>query len=86
MFIPIRCFTCGKVLADKWEYYEKETEKLEKNIDINKMTIEDLKIDERNKLAYFDTSHKGKVLDDLGLVKICCRRHMLGNVDLINII
>ena len=23
MIIPIRCFTCGKVLADKWNEYEK---------------------------------------------------------------
>ena len=27
MIIPIRCFTCGKVLADKWNYYCKEVEK-----------------------------------------------------------
>ncbi|MHA1310904.1 MAG: DNA-directed RNA polymerase subunit N [Candidatus Helarchaeota archaeon] len=22
MIIPIRCFTCGKIIADKWEIYE----------------------------------------------------------------
>ncbi|MBD3228260.1 MAG: DNA-directed RNA polymerase subunit N [Candidatus Lokiarchaeota archaeon] len=22
MIIPIRCFTCGKIIADKWETYE----------------------------------------------------------------
>lgn len=22
MIIPIRCFTCGKLIADKWEKYE----------------------------------------------------------------
>ena len=23
MIIPVRCFTCGKVLGDKWEDYKK---------------------------------------------------------------
>ena len=27
MIIPVRCFTCGKVLGDKWNYYCKEVEK-----------------------------------------------------------
>lgn len=27
MIIPILCMTCGKVLADKWEYYSAEIEK-----------------------------------------------------------
>ncbi len=22
MIIPVKCFTCGKVLADKWIYYK----------------------------------------------------------------
>ena len=28
MIIPIKCFTCGKVLADKWFAYVAEVEKL----------------------------------------------------------
>lgn len=27
MIIPVRCFTCGKVIADKWEEYKKEVSK-----------------------------------------------------------
>ena len=30
MLIPIRCFTCGKIIADKYDYYLKEVEKLQK--------------------------------------------------------
>jgi len=30
MIIPVRCFTCGKVLADKWEDYAKMCTELEK--------------------------------------------------------
>jgi|UniRef100_A0A6C0BF38 DNA-directed RNA polymerase subunit N (RpoN/RPB10) len=72
MIIPVRCFTCGKVLADKWEYYENRCKEIEKeNIEVPK---------------HFDKHPKGKVLDELQLTKMCCRRHMLGHVDLIETI
>ena len=32
MIIPIRCMTCGKVIADKWNYFVEQTDKLEKII------------------------------------------------------
>lgn len=89
MIIPVRCFTCGKVLADKWNYFAEQSKKmeLESSIKAHEMTIADLKIENSNKLeAYFDNNHKGKILNDLGLFKMCCRRHMLGHVDLIDII
>lgn len=86
MIIPIRCFTCGKVLADKWVYYEKKCKEIDKRIDASKLTIEDLRIDDKNKSTYFDESFKGELLDSIGLTKICCRRHMLGHVDLVDII
>jgi len=28
MIIPIRCFTCSKVIADKYDYYHQEKNKL----------------------------------------------------------
>jgi DNA-directed RNA polymerase subunit N (RpoN/RPB10) len=87
MIIPIRCFTCGKVIADKWNHFVKKSKEIEESIDLDKMTINDLKVDTNDKLSvYFDNNRKGKILDDLGLTKICCRRHMLGHVDMIDII
>ncbi|MDY6770945.1 MAG: DNA-directed RNA polymerase subunit N [Candidatus Nanohaloarchaea archaeon] len=26
MIVPVRCFTCGKVVGDKWEEFQKRTE------------------------------------------------------------
>jgi len=75
MIIPIRCFTCGKVLADKWEYYKKEVAKKqdgESVLNVNSKTIQN--------------TTEGKVLDELGLKRYCCRRMMISHVDLINII
>lgn len=65
MIIPIRCFTCGKVLADKWEYYKKKVEELKKQ-------------------SKEDNPPTKEILDELGLDKYCCRRIMLGHVDLID--
>jgi DNA-directed RNA polymerase subunit N (RpoN/RPB10) len=71
MLIPIRCMSCGKVLANKWEYYEKKCKELE------------LKGNKDDEVKYFDKNLKKDILDELGLDRYCCRRHMLGNVDLI---
>ena len=79
MIIPVRCFTCGKVLANKWEDYQKEVEKLEKEKEKEKG--KEGVSDKR-----FDNLKTGKILDNLGLDRMCCRRHMLGHVPLIDII
>ena len=76
MIIPIKCFTCGTVLADKYRYFQQEVRKIKFN---NKMEVE--------KVLYLtkDTIKKtpeGDVLDLLKLNKYCCRRHMLTHVDL----
>lgn len=81
MIIPVRCFTCGKVLADKYEYYRQkvlELERKQKNDEThdNKQHVSDT----------FDGVKTGPILDDLGLKRMCCRRHMLGHVDLTEII
>ena len=88
MIIPIRCFTCGKVLADKWEWYQRESKKLahehEKRIvdmdDLNDMLASNAS---KDRLKNFDNVLRGKLLDELGLNRMCCRRHMLGHVELI---
>lgn len=85
MIIPIRCFTCHKVLADKWEYYAKKVEEHTNRVEKKDFKLEDLKIDDK-KSVYFLDEYKGQILNELKLNKICCRRHMLGHVDLINYI
>lgn len=76
MIVPIRCFTCGKVMADKYDYYATEVEKLknanEKNND--------------PKYKNFDGIHTKEIMDRLGLTRYCCRRMLLSNVDLMHII
>jgi DNA-directed RNA polymerase subunit N (RpoN/RPB10) len=77
MIIPVKCFTCGKVLADKYLYYQREVRK--------RKIAQELPLDE---VIYLTNKNikktpEGEVLDELRLDKICCRRHMLTHVDIL---
>ena len=77
MIIPVKCFTCGKVLADKYRFYLAEVRKikLSRDLDVDKviyLTAE-----------YIDKTPEGEVMDALKLTKMCCRRHMLTHVDIV---
>ena len=81
MIIPIRCFTCGKVLADKWEYYKRRCDEMAKDADAQKRAAE-----KKKEFPNFEGFYQGEILDELKLTKMCCRRHFLGQVDLIDLI
>jgi DNA-directed RNA polymerase I, II, and III subunit RPABC5 len=73
MIIPVKCFTCGKVLGNKYRYYLREVRKN--------------KLDNKDNIVYLtknnvDKTIEGKILDKLNLNKICCRRHILTHVDI----
>lgn len=74
MIIPVRCFTCGRVLGDKYQYYLRALE--EKT---GKSTYEE------NRFQYtpdmltraIQPSPAGQVLNEMGITAVCCRRSML---------
>jgi hypothetical protein len=76
MIIPVKCFTCGLVLADKYRYFQSEVRKikLSQGKDLDKVIYLT-----KNKV---EKTAEGAVLDDLGLTNVCCRRHMLTHVDI----
>lgn len=84
MIIPIRCFTCGKVLADKWRRYEELCKEEDAKADADSGTGAAAAADGKALPRNFDVRLRGPVLDALGITRICCRRHMLGHVDLID--
>ena len=72
MIIPIRCFTCNKILGS---LYKKYSELLEIN---NKKTdsissLEELNIEKSNV----------KIFEKLNVDRYCCRRHLMSHIDLI---
>ena len=90
MIIPIRCFTCGKTLADKWNAFEKRSKDIDREYE--KWYMEEYLENVNDKDApppfrenvykNIEPKYKNKILDDLGLVRMCCRRHMLSHVDM----
>ena len=76
MIIPIKCFTCGTVLADKYRFYQAEVRriKLAKGLDVEKVVY----LSKNN----VEKTPEGEVLDTLGLSNVCCRRHMLTHTDI----
>jgi len=78
MIIPIRCFTCNRVIAHLWEEYLKKIQEsyIEEDIIENK----------KNRFINIEKLEKktieGKILDDMNLNRYCCRRMMLSHVDL----
>ena len=72
MIIPIRCFSCGKLLADKWTYYQKR--------------LQEEKGDAFGTRTYFDgttvpNTVEARILKkELQLVRYCCVVRMLTHV------
>ena len=52
--IPVRCFTCNKVIASKWNSWKE----------------------------LIKTHSHADALDKLGLTRYCCRRMILGHVEI----
>jgi DNA-directed RNA polymerase subunit N len=57
MIIPVRCFSCGFLVGDKWEDFARRVKEGE---------------------------DAGRVLDDLGVKRYCCRRMLLSHVEIID--
>ena len=75
MIIPVKCFTCGQVLADKYRYYQDEVRRIK--IQKGQNTQKVVYLTKEN----IDKTPEGIVLDNLRLNNVCCRRHMLTHVD-----
>lgn len=92
MIIPIRCFTCGKVLADKWNFYKEKADAIDTLFEKQQLTKYDafdiktkMKKEEEGETKMYknlEPTYKKKILDSLGLNKMCCRRHMITHVDM----
>jgi len=59
MIIPVRCFTCNKLIANAYEDYLQLVR---------------------------EGVHPGHALDKIGMSRICCRRMMLGHVDIADLL
>ena len=72
MIIPVKCFTCGKVLADKYDFWQSEVRKIISQDNVIYFSKENVK-----------KTPEAMVMDKLKITKMCCRRHMLTHVDIL---
>jgi DNA-directed RNA polymerase subunit N (RpoN/RPB10) len=89
MIPPVRCFTCGKVIADKYDFYVSEKQKLEKKEEAVVQTAAAKKKkggaeEPPAGMRHFDGIQTKPILDKLGLTRYCCRRMMLGIEDMMD--
>jgi DNA-directed RNA polymerase subunit N (RpoN/RPB10) len=81
MIIPIKCFTCGNVIANKYRYYQEQVRKKKLAKKGNGESIDVDKVLYLTK-EFSDKTAEGEVLDELNMKKMCCRRHFLTHVDI----
>ena len=72
MIIPIRCFSCNKVLADKWKHYTTEIKKYRGRSE-DRYYMDGSQIPQTKEL---------EVMTALGFKRACCRKQFLTHVDL----
>lgn len=73
MIIPIRCMSCGNMIADKWRYYQNELKRLKGGVLSERYHFDGKEIPQ--------TPEK-KIMDTLNFRRPCCRKHFLTQIDL----
>jgi DNA-directed RNA polymerase I, II, and III subunit RPABC5 len=96
MIIPVRCFTCGKVIGNKWATFMSFLADEYDEGYVTGVPSSGDSVPKRWLCAAFQNSWLGlwivadessvkrsEALDQLGLTRYCCRRMLLTHVDLI---
>ena len=78
MLIPVKCFTCGKVIGDKYNYYVQEIIKRKGQLKDNPNQEDIQYLDETS----IHKTVEGELLDELKMPDMCCRRHFLTHVNI----
>jgi DNA-directed RNA polymerase I, II, and III subunit RPABC5 len=76
MIIPIKCVSCGNVIANKYRYYLEKVRqrKIASNQQIDKVIY-------FTKDMESTSTHEADVMNELRLTNMCCRRIFLTHVD-----
>ena len=80
MIIPIRCFSCNKLIADKYSIYLELTNKIDPKKNLTTLDTNSINT------GSIETSEQGQILTDLGINRYCCRRMFLTQVDIVDVI
>jgi len=85
MIIPVRCFTCGKILANLWPQYQSI---IYNKTDENGSPYEKIDTHDPKCFQYKNENDLQTIeyiaLDRLHIHKYCCRTIMLSHIDMID--
>jgi DNA-directed RNA polymerase subunit N (RpoN/RPB10) len=85
MIIPVKCFTCGKVIGDKYRFYLEKVRESKTGGSVDKvvyLTPDSLGCVHTNSVGGSQMTAQAIAMDQVGIVKMCCRRHFLTHVDI----
>ena len=74
MIIPVRCMECGKLLADKWNFYQKKLREMKGSGYAEPTCFDGKTIPKTAEMELYKQLH---------LTRYCCKKTMLTHVDLI---
>jgi DNA-directed RNA polymerase subunit N (RpoN/RPB10) len=74
MIIPVRCMNCGKLLGDKYNFYQRRLRELKGSKYAEPTYFEGKEISE---------TPESKVFKELDISRYCCKKTLLTHVDLI---
>jgi len=76
MIIPVLCYTCSNIIADKYRYYVDEVRRLKAEKGVKADAVVYLTAKNVEKTV------EGQVMDKMRIDQPCCRRHFLTHVDI----
>ena len=89
MIIPVRCFTCNRVLASKYKKYKqlikedasRRTEDGSGQLE-NILSGDDISVDSKTNSSEVIKLYKG-IFKQIGIDRYCCKRCIISHIDLI---
>ena len=90
MLIPVKCYSCGKVLANKYVYFQNQLEIKKKELKQNSVNNINDNNDNNDPLfininaTVVKKTIAGEIMDDLGLIRICCRKTLLTSINIVD--
>ena len=83
--------TSSHKISDKYNYFSKKAEEIDEEHKTKMLAFyleddEDIKkqiLDKDKTFKNIEPTYKKEILDELGLYKMCCRRHMISHIDMI---
>jgi DNA-directed RNA polymerase subunit N (RpoN/RPB10) len=90
MLIPVKCYSCGKVLANKYVYFQNQLEIKKKELKKNSVNNTNDNNDNNDPLfininaTIVKKTIAGEIMDDLGLIRICCRKTLLTSINIVD--